>query len=319
MRSFAKGITDLAATSVARLASRAGRRRLERLFPDSSWQGPVLEGLVLAGAHPGEKVTRKGILLGLVMLGLVMLAALSTGCVPRKADVDRKQEGSSRTSSHEPSKAGAKKPRSSAVGSPEQDPLLTEPFRDDFERASLGADWRVASPAWKLEGGQLCVAEARNQPAWLARRLPLNATIQFSAVSHSNDGDIKAEAWGDGISGAEGVSYDHATSYVAIFGGWKNRFHVLARLDEHADDRSELELVSASSDARLQRVKRGRSYRFHIERRDGKTVRWLVDEVELFALVDNDPLQGAGHDHFGFNDWSSKLCFDDLAIVPLPS
>jgi hypothetical protein len=31
------------------------------------------------------------------------------------------------------------------------------------------------------------------------------------------------------------------------------------------------------------------------------------------------PLRGAGHDHFGFNNWQVKVCFDNLKIVPLPS
>ena len=34
-------------------------------------------------------------------------------------------------------------------------------------------------------------------------------------------------------------------------------------------------------------------------------------------MVDPDPLYGAGHDHFAFNNWASDLWFDNLVITPL--
>src|SRR5262245_43252610 len=115
-----------------------------------------------------------------------------------------------------------------------EDPLITEPFLDDFERPALGDEWLATSPVWKIEDGRLCGQRARNHPAWLKRRLPTDARVEFDAMSSSKDGDLKAEIWGDGRSFAKGTSYDHASSYLAIFGGWQNKFHVLARLDEHA-------------------------------------------------------------------------------------
>ena len=35
-------------------------------------------------------------------------------------------------------------------------------------------------------------------------------------------------------SAASGVSYNDATSYLTIFGGWKNTLHVLARINRKA-------------------------------------------------------------------------------------
>jgi hypothetical protein len=199
-----------------------------------------------------------------------------------------------------------------------RDPELREPFVDRFERAEIGADWRVTSPRWRLDNGQLCVQGARNHPAWLARRLPLNARIEFDATGSSPDGDIKAELWGDGRSAARGVSYDHASSYLVIFGGWKNQFHVLARINEHAPDRPEVRVDPSSDDIRARPVEANRKYHFKVERDDGRTVRWLVDDVEILSLPDSEPLSGPGHDHFGFNDWDVRVCFDNLKITPLP-
>jgi len=198
-----------------------------------------------------------------------------------------------------------------------EDPPLGESFSDDFERRELGADWRATSPVWRISDGKLCGANAKNHPVWLKRRLPENAQVEFDALSTSPDGDLKAEIWGDGRSSATGTSYTDATSYLAIFGGWRNTFHVLARLDEHASDRKQIDLVADTTDVRRARVSANKVYRFKLERRDGKTVRWFVDDIEIHAYDDPKPLSGAGHEHFGFNDWAVRVCFDNLRAVPI--
>ncbi len=38
----------------------------------------------------------------------------------------------------------------------------------------------------------------------------------------------------------------------------------------------------------------------------------------MLTFPDCAPLAGAGHDHFGFNDWDVKVCFDNVKVVPLP-
>lgn len=197
------------------------------------------------------------------------------------------------------------------------DPPLTGVFYDLFERASPGPDWNVTSPAWRIEQGRLCGQNAHNHGIWLKRTLPVNARIEFDATAASKDGDLKAEIWGDGRSTATGTAYTNATSYLTIFGGWKNRFHVLARINEHAKDRPEITIDPGSADLRAQPVKAGVSYHFKIERDDGKTVHWYVDDIEILDYADKQPLKGKGHDHFGFNDWEVPVCFDNLKITPL--
>jgi hypothetical protein len=195
--------------------------------------------------------------------------------------------------------------------------LLTAPFRDDFDRKELGPDWNPTSNVWKIRDGALCATNARNHPVWLKRRLPTNARIEFDATSSSPDGDLKVEVWGDGRSFATSTSYSNATSYILVFGGWKNSLHVLARLDEHKNDRLVIKIDPDSDDPREHPVSEGQTYRFKIERVDGRTLRWFVDDLELHALSDRDPLAGPGHEHFAFNDWSVPVCFDNLTITPL--
>lgn len=198
-------------------------------------------------------------------------------------------------------------------------PVLSQSFTDDFERQSLGEAYLPTSERYRIERGKLCVKGARNHPLWLRHRLPKNARIELDAASASPDGDIKLELWGDGHGAATHASYDDASSYLAIFGGWKNRFHVLARLNEHAPDRGQVAVEPGSDDPRERPVLPGRSYHFKLERSDGRTLRFWVDDVAILSFEDPQPLSGAGHDHFGFNNWETPVCFDNLRVEPLPS
>lgn len=196
-------------------------------------------------------------------------------------------------------------------------PLLAAVFRDSFERDALGSDYEATGDVWRIEAGMLCAREARNHPLWLRHRLPTNARIEFVAMSRSTDGDLKVEVWGDGRSSASGDTYSDATGYVAIFGGWQNRWHVLARLDEHGEDRQGLRVDPTAGELPSQPVLPHRRYRLAVERTDGRSVRFSVDGTEVACLVDPAPLAGPGHEHFAFNDWMTEVCFDDLVITPL--
>jgi hypothetical protein len=190
---------------------------------------------------------------------------------------------------------------------PQGDPGLSpQGFFDDFEREQLGPDYNVTGGGWSIRDGQLRIKGARNRPLWLKRTLPQDVRVEFDVRSESDAGDIKVEIFGDGVSKAESVSYT-ATSYVVIFGGWNNSKNVLARLDEHGDDR----VVGPPY-----KVVQGRRYHMKIERR-GATITAWVDDHQLAKMVDPDPLGGPGHDHFAFNNWESELWFDNLRIEPL--
>jgi hypothetical protein len=242
-------------------------------------------------------------------------AALAAGCLPADPPGFRRDAG---VEAEKPAKKAPKGPPPEVTrGAVLSADSLKEPFEDDFERTTLGPAWRATSSAWRIQNGRLCGANARNHPVWLQRKLPTNARLEFDAASSSADGDIKVEAWGDGKSAADAASYDNATSYIAIFGGWKNTRHVLARLDEHGQDRKELTVIPDSDDPRTQPVVQGRTYRLVIERDDGKTVRFSVDGHTLHELEDPAPLLGASHQFFGFNDWAVQVCFDNVRITPL--
>ena len=179
-----------------------------------------------------------------------------------------------------------------------------EGYSDDFDRAQLGPDWNVTGGPWRLVDGAVRIREARNHPLWLRRTLPRDVRVEFDASTDTHD--IKVEIFGDGVSHALSESYT-ATSYVVIFGGWGNQHNVLARMDEHAEDR----VVGAPL-----RVQPNRRYHFGIGRR-GSLISVDVDGQRLMELDDPEPLAGRGHDHFGFNNWSADVTFDNLRIQPL--
>jgi len=186
------------------------------------------------------------------------------------------------------------------------------------DRGNLGPNWvQIKTSAWKVANGKLCVENSHNHGIWLNRTLPVNARIEFDATPFTEDGDLKAELWGDGVSYATGSSYTNATSYLTILGGWKNTLQVLARLSEHGPDRKEIKIDKDSDDQRQRPVQKGQTYHFKIERTDGKTIRWSVDGVDFFSWNDPSPLAGQGHDHFGFNEWEAKVCFDNVKVTPL--
>ena len=190
---------------------------------------------------------------------------------------------------------------------PQGDPAIgSDGFSDDFERSQLGELWHNTGGPYQIRDGQLRVRGARNKPLWLRRVLPRDVRIEVDVKSTSEDGDIKLEVFGDGVSKAESESYT-ATSYVIIFGGWGNSTNVLARMDEHGADR----VVG-----RPLRVEAGRTYRLKVERR-ANTITFWIDDQEIASMEDSEPLEGRGHDHFAFNNWQSDLWFDNLRITPL--
>jgi hypothetical protein len=190
-------------------------------------------------------------------------------------------------------------------------------FHDDFQRAELGDDYFTTGMHWRIAEGELWAPEAKNNALWLKMRLPRDVAIDFDARSEtgsgSRPGDIKFEIFGNGR--------DHASGYVCVFGGWGNTTSVIARLDEHGanlDSASPDELAAGRvrKERRDRRVEINRKYHMRVERR-GRQLRWLIDGELFMDFDDPRPLEGPGHDRFGFSGWEADLFFDNLGVTPL--
>ena len=198
---------------------------------------------------------------------------------------------------------------SAVTGCRTKDPQISEPFRDDFERAELGPSWNPTSPEYHVAAGKLTVANAYNHPAWLRRKLPRDAVIDFDAVSRSPAGDLKIELYGDGESFDPDKGGYTSTGYVLIFGGWHNSLSVICRNNEHDDGRK-----AQRSDVH---VVPGRTYHWTITRRGG-TIDWKIDGQPFLSWADPSPLGGSGHEYLAVDDWESDVSFDNLEIKPAP-
>jgi hypothetical protein len=186
-------------------------------------------------------------------------------------------------------------------------PPVTSPWTDDYARDVIGTNYYDTGGSYQIADGALSARGAHNHPLWLRKKLPRDVRIELTAWSNSPDGDIKVEVFGDGKSYDPNAGRYTATSYVIVFGGWKNSKSIIARMDEHGDD-----VVERTTP----RVELGRRYRWTITRQ-GRSLDWEIDGEPFLHLDDKQPLEGPGHEYFGFNDWESDAWFDDLVITPL--
>ena len=180
-------------------------------------------------------------------------------------------------------------------------------FTDDFDRGVIGNEWLTTGGGVTLERGALRLADVHNHPVWLRTALPDDVRVEFDAWAETEEGDIKVELAGDGKSYAKSVSYT-ATGYVFILGGWNNSLDVIARKDEHGEDR-----LAVPTEPKIESERR---YRVAITRRAGE-LRLEVDGRLVAEYVDAQPLSGAGNQYFAFNNWEAPTRFDNLIIYAL--
>jgi hypothetical protein len=188
-------------------------------------------------------------------------------------------------------------------------PPIRDEWRDDFERDGVGENYFSTGDGYAVKNGALSAKGAHNHPLWLRAKLPRDIRVEFDAWSTDKRGDIKIELFGDGRSfDKDGGAY-MATGYELIFGGWSNSRSIIARLDEHAPD-----VVQRVAP----RVEPNQRYRWRIDRKANQ-LNWYIDDMTnpFLQLVDARPLEGAGHEYLGFNNWETDTWFDNLVISPL--
>ncbi len=192
-------------------------------------------------------------------------------------------------------------------------PVINAPFSDNFQRADLGPNWLDTSHNATVQNGKLNLVRSHNHPTWLRRRLPRNVQIDIDAVSHSPDGDLKVEVFGDGHSFDPDEGRYDTTSYGFIMGGWHNSRSIIGRLGEHE------QAVKAFRDRHgpVPLVTPGRTYHWTITCRNG-ALDWKVDGAPYLSWTDPDPLWGPGHEFFAVGDWEANVSFSNLKIRPLP-
>lgn len=189
-------------------------------------------------------------------------------------------------------------------------PPVTARWTDSFDRAKPGRDYLRTGPGFTVEYGALRASAAHAHPLWLRKKLPHDVRIEFDTWG---TGDIEIDVFGDGKSFAPDPARTTSTGYELIFSGPSSARSVIARLDERGKD-----VVQRA----LPKVEASRHYHCKIER-SGTTLTWWIeggiDDMQLPFLVMNDPhpLEGTGHEYFGFDGGPADTWFDNLVITPL--
>jgi hypothetical protein len=189
-----------------------------------------------------------------------------------------------------------------------EQPPIAERWEYSFDDG-LGDVFYATGDGYHVEQGALSAKGAHNHPLWLRKRLPRDVRVDLDAWSNEARGDIKIELFGDGHSyDPDGGRYT-ATGYELIFGGWFNSKSIVARLDEHGNDvvqRTEPKVVAKQH------------YHWRIERQRN-TLTWFIDDMNtpFLRYEDPRPLEGAGHEYLGVNNWETDTWFDNLVISPL--
>ncbi|MBA2662583.1 MAG: hypothetical protein H0U74_09835 [Bradymonadaceae bacterium] len=177
-------------------------------------------------------------------------------------------------------------------------------FEDDFGREELGERWKRGSGEggsgqWRIEEARVAGNAIRNDPLWLQSALPDKVRVEFEAQALTNVGDLKIEIFGDGER--------HESGYILIFGGWNNKLDVIARQDEHGQDRKARNSVG---------VKPLHVYKMAVVRTDS-TLHWYVDGEHFMRYEDQAPLVGEGHRHFAFANWDAPVRFGKVRVFDL--
>jgi hypothetical protein len=236
-------------------------------------------------------------------------------------------------------------------GAPEA--VVTVPLRDDFDRTALGDAWWSNGGLWRIVSGELYSPGVGNNPLWLKARLPRDVRIAFDVRSEAATGDIKWEAFGDGRNHSTGYVFifggwnnresriakldEHAFTveeiraqlsqiahpFPSASGGLDGLVDYLrtpisalgARraLDQLAAGRffeRDTPVVVKRTDVK---VVKGKRYHMTVTRK-GTLLRWDVDGQLMLQMDDRAPLEGPGHDRFGFSSWANDTWFDNLVI-----
>jgi len=179
------------------------------------------------------------------------------------------------------------------------DPAAAAALLRQARRAPADQGFTAAEGAWWVEGGRLHARGAHNAALWLPVLLPRDARVELSVRAESDEGDAKCELFGDGET--------HQSGYVLINGGWKNRLRVIARRDEHDEQRREDDRCAGRC------APRGVEQRWVIERRGGELA-WYIDGRLALALRDARPLEGRG---LALNAWEAHVSFGEVRVYDL--
>ena len=170
-------------------------------------------------------------------------------------------------------------------------------FIDDFERESLGENWRVLSGKWRIANGKLTCGELSNNQILLTRSFPVCQRIEFDAITQAKrpcDLSVFIQ------SGPRST----ACGYFLQFGGSGNTFNSLRRNGVFTTCLCEKRFIT-----------RGKVHKIAAELY-GVAARLTVDGQIVLEYLDAAPLLGEGHDKLGLYIYSSGTVDNVRVYLP---
>src|SRR6266702_4663919 len=191
------------------------------------------------------------------------------------------------------------------------------PFRDDFERATLGEAYWSNGGHWRIARGQVYSPGVGNNPLWLKARLPRDVRIEFDVRSEKLDEPAPTES--ELRAQLANLAQPYARKLEGLEALWERLRGPFVRSSARADlDRLEKGTYYQPDTPRVVKrldlkVERGRTYHETVTRRGG-LIRWEQDGQLVLEMNDGAPLPIEGHDRFGFSSWQNDTYFDNLKI-----
>ena len=170
-------------------------------------------------------------------------------------------------------------------------------WTDDFERAELGADWKILNGSWSVKEGQLVTAGGA---ILSARKFPGMQRVEFQATVTPNPGMSDLSPF---IQCGPG---GHSSGYLLQFGGNNNTQNSIQRKGS---------VLAKNSDVLIEA---GKVYNVVAEF-DGSTVRLKVDGRTVIQHADPQPLVGPANEQFGLYVHAGTVKIDQIKVFTSPA
>lgn len=172
--------------------------------------------------------------------------------------------------------------------------------KDDFtDSQAFSSRWECAGGTWELGPGELRAYGGEPQLLIFKKDLPGDVRIEFECRQESAYlNDISCFIGASRLPNPREMPY---TGYEFKFGGFDNSMNMLVR----SDHRLWTEISSP--------IERGKTYRVMAER-VGARLRLVVNQREIFNVVDPAPLSGGDHCVVGLFGWIADTRYRQVRI-----
>ncbi|MFH0880720.1 MAG: protein kinase, partial [Lentisphaerota bacterium] len=174
---------------------------------------------------------------------------------------------------------------------------------EDFSGGDAEERWDISGGRHEIKPGDLCIYEGEPQVVVYKTKLPIDVRLELECYQDA----VNPASLGCFISAIPTANTVDIPSsgYKFEFGAFDNTLHVLSRVE-----------TQLARQKAVHPLVRGEKYRVSIER-VGARLRAVVNDEEIFNLLDPDPLSGMEHAMVGLVGWRSRTHISRIRIQTL--